>query len=146
MFFRVSKDFPDAVLVLVGDYNSYPNYYNSLVEKVRNKHLHNDVFFMGIASWEDLPKYFATCDVYATCSAWEGFLRAEAYAFGKPIVCFDTGANSETVRDGERGFLIKYPEVDKFAEKVQMLLRDEELARRFGENGYSWAKRISILM
>ena len=53
---------------------------------------------------ELLPSYFAASQLYATCSLWEGFLRAEAFAFGKPILAFDAGANSETVTTTKQVF------------------------------------------
>lgn len=139
-FALVKKRMPDAVLVLAGDYQNYLSYYNRLKEIVKSKSLDDSVLFTGIVSWDDLPSFFAACTVYATCSLWEGFLRAESFAFGKPIVSFNAGANSETVRDGKTGFLVENYDINEFADRMYKILIDKELARELGENGYHWAK------
>jgi glycosyltransferase involved in cell wall biosynthesis len=91
--------------------------------------------------WEDLPLYYSVTTVYTTCTLWEGFLRPEAFAFEKPIVCFDTGPNSETVVNGKSGFLVSCGNIQEFAERIDQLLVDESLAHRMGKAGYIWAKQ-----
>ena len=106
--FRILKQkMGDVVLLLVGDYNNYMGYYLKLLELIKNDGLQNEVIFTGVVPWEDLPSYYSACSIYATCTLWEGFLRPESFAFGKPIVCFDVGPNSETVIDEKNGLLIK---------------------------------------
>jgi glycosyltransferase involved in cell wall biosynthesis len=68
-------------------------------------------------------------------------LRSEAFAFEKPIVCFDTGPNSETVVDGQNGFLVSCGDIQQFANRIDQLLADEYLANKMGKNGYDWAKQ-----
>lgn len=140
-FGLLRKRMHDVVLILAGDYQNYLSYYNRLKDIVRAKGLEDSVIFTGIVSWDDLPSFFAACTIYATCSLWEGFLRAEAYAFGKPIVCFNAGANSETVRNGKTGFVVENSnDVAEFAERMYQLLVNDSLAKQMGENGYQWAK------
>lgn len=142
IFSRVKKDCHDATLLLVGDYFSYSTYYHLLKERIRKFDLAKDIIFAGIATWENLPKYFSGCDIYASCSSWEGFLRAEAFAFSKPIICFETGANSETVKNNQSGYLIEFPNINEFANNIVTLLDDDSLARKLGASGYEWAKRF----
>jgi 1,2-diacylglycerol 3-alpha-glucosyltransferase len=127
-------------LVLVGDYAHYPEYYSKLSRLIKTKNLENNVIFAGVVGWNDLPSYYAACDVYVTCSLWEGFLRAEAFAAGKPIVCFDVAANSETVKNQVNGFALNISDHEGFANKLVQLLSDEKLAKQFGKAGYDWAK------
>jgi glycosyltransferase involved in cell wall biosynthesis len=94
-----------------------------------------------VVPWEDLPLYYSITSVYATCTLWEGFLRSEAFAFEKPIVCFDTGPNSESVVDGHNGFLVPSGDISEFANRIELLLGDESLAHQMGINGYNWAKQ-----
>ena len=82
-------------------------YYLKLLELIKNEGIENEVIFTGVVPWEDLPSYYSACSIYATCTLWEGFLRPESFAFGKPVVCFDVGPNSETVIDEKNGLLIK---------------------------------------
>lgn len=139
VFASVKEQIPDSALVLVGDYRSYPSYHRRLKELISVKKI-QDVIFTGIITWEQLPSFFAACDVYATCSLWEGFLRAEAFAFGKPIICFNAGANYETVRNAENGYLIGNFDTSEFISRTIDLLNDTSSATKLGENGYTWAK------
>ena len=141
-FAMVRKRDSDVILLLVGDYDNYMGYYRELKQLVRNRHVEDNVIFTGVVPSDDLPSYYAASSIYATCTQWEGFLRAEYYAFAKPIVCFDTGPNAETVRNRENGFLVRDLNIIDFAEKMHTLLTDTELAKQMGENGYSWAKKV----
>ena len=127
--------------MIIGDYKNYYGYYLSLLDLIKSKNLVGKVIFTGIVSWEDLPLFYSVSSVYATCTLWEGFLRSEAFAFEKPIVCFDTGPNSETVVDGQTGFLVSSGDIQQFAKRIEQLLTDESLAHRMGKNGYNWAKQ-----
>jgi len=140
VFSLVKKRISDTALMLVGDYQNYLSYYKRLKEIIKSKGLDDSIFFAGVVPWEDLPSFFAACSVYATCSLWEGFLRAEAYAFEKPIVAFNTTSHYETVKDGKTGFLVENYSINEFADKIYRLLIDKKLARELGKNGYHWAK------
>ena len=99
--------------------------------------------------------------VFACPSVYEplGIVNLEAMACETPVVASAVGGIPEVVNDGETGLLVAYDpsqagdpsfvrafESD-FAEKVNRLTRDPELARRFGLAGrqrcideFSWAK------
>lgn len=140
IFSVVRRNIGNVALVLAGDYFHYPHYYSKLLELIKVNNLEKDVILAGVVPWEELPSYFAACNVYATCSLWEGFLRAEAFAAGKPIVCFDVAANPETVKDSENGFLIESNNNDQFASRLEQLINNEKLAAQLGDSGYRWAK------
>lgn len=137
----IAKKYDDVLLILIGDYKNYYGYYSTLLELIRSKNLEEKIIFTGVVPWEDLPLYYSITSVYATCTLWEGFLRSEAFAFEKPIVCFDTGPNSETVMDGQNGFLVSSGDISQFANRIELLLNDESLSHEMGRNGYIWAKR-----
>jgi 1,2-diacylglycerol 3-alpha-glucosyltransferase len=79
------------------------------------------VIFTGEVSEDELPLYYVDCDVYATCSLFEGFNLplVEAQACGKPVVAFDIGPHREIVKNG---FLIYEGDTDKFGEKLTQLI------------------------
>jgi len=114
-FKHVKQKFPNAKLVIVGK-----PYYKEYFEML--KQISDDlVIFAGFVPDEELPYYYAACDVYATCSLWEGFNLplAEAQAFGKPVVAFDVGAHREVVRNG---FLVKEGDIEEFAGRIIKIL------------------------
>lgn len=136
----VQTEIPNSKLVVVGGFDRNLSYYRSLVKLAQELGLEESVVFAGVVSWQDLPKYYAACDVYASCSLYEGFLRAEAYAMEKPMVAFDVTANSETIRHGENGLLVKELNPEAFASALITLLGDDKLRVKMGRNGYQWAK------
>jgi len=54
---------------------------------------------------------------------------------GLPVVAFDTGGIREWLRDGESGFVAPWMDHVALAARIGLLLRDPELARRFGAHG-----------
>jgi glycosyltransferase involved in cell wall biosynthesis len=135
------KRLSDVMLVLVGDYYNYKEYHLRLLTLIQQKKLQDKIIFTGVVPREELPCYYSACSIYATCTLWEGFLRAEYFAFEKPIVCFDTGPNAETVVDGENGYLVEPLNIKAFSDKMHQILDDEILAKKMGKQGYLWAKK-----
>ncbi|MCK4793724.1 MAG: glycosyltransferase family 4 protein [Desulfobacteraceae bacterium] len=132
--FRIlNRKFNSAKLVIVGKY-TFPlhGYYNTLQQIADDS-----VIFTGYVPDEELPYYYAACDVYATGTIWEGFNLplAEAQACGKPVVAFDIGPHPEIVKDGETGFLVPAQDVKALAEAMIRLLEDKELRLKMGKRG-----------
>ena len=116
-FYIVKKALPDAKLMIVGK-ELFDNYYENL------KEISDDsVIFTGYVSDEELPYYYAACDVYATASLWEGFNLplVEAQACGKPVVAFDIGAHQEVVKPG-MGLLAPTNDIARLAQLIQTFL------------------------
>jgi len=111
--FKLAKSFyPSAKLIIVG--KSYHDKYFHKLKKIADA----SVIFAGAVDEEELPLYYAACDVYATCSLFEGFnlTLVEAQACGKPVVAFDIGPHREIVKNG---FLVEKGNINEF---VKMLI------------------------
>ena len=115
VFNIVKKKIPNSKLLIVGK-PAFDNYLNKL-KRVANK----DVIFMGFVPDEELPYYYAACDLYVTCSQWEGFNlpAAEAQACSKKVVAFDIGSHPEIVK---KGILVKNKDIEAFANAAINLL------------------------
>lgn len=61
------------------------------------------------------------------------YVLLEAMSAGLPIVSSQAGCIPETVIDGLNGFIVDAKDVDEFADKVILMLTDEELRNRMGE-------------
>jgi D-inositol-3-phosphate glycosyltransferase len=105
------------------------------------------VWFLGAVDHEQLPLYYNAADVCVVPSYYESFglVALEAMACGTPVVASRVGGLTGTVRDGETGYLISWRCPEPFAERLELLLGNEALRRRFGEAArevverYRWA-------
>jgi D-inositol-3-phosphate glycosyltransferase len=105
------------------------------------------VCFLGVVDHEKLPLYYSAADVCVVPSFYESFglVALEAMACGTPVVASRVGGLTGTVRDGETGYLISWRCPEPFAERLELLLGNEALRRRFGEAArevverYRWA-------
>lgn len=116
---NIRKVIPDVKLMVVGKY--YSEKYKRYLKRIGN----DSIIFAHNVSDEELPYYYAACDVYATCSSVEGFDLpiAEAQASGKPVVAFDIGPHKEVISD--RGALVEKNDLGEFTRKVISLLRNQ---------------------
>jgi 1,2-diacylglycerol 3-alpha-glucosyltransferase len=117
-FDLVKEKIPNAKLVIVGEH-TYNYYSKELKEKSDSS-----VIFAGCVSDEELPQYYAMCDVYATCSLYEvhNVPVLEVQACGKTVVAFDIAPFEEGV--DENGILVENGNVEKFAEACIHKLRE----------------------
>jgi alpha-1,3/alpha-1,6-mannosyltransferase len=76
----------------------------------------------------------ARCVLFTPLHEHFGYVPVEAMAAGRPVVATDCGGPTETVRDGETGFLCA-PTAAAFAAALQRLIDDPDLADRFGAAG-----------
>jgi len=114
----VKNKIPNAKLIIVGKPTF--NNYSKKLKKIANK----DVIFTGFVPDEELPYYYAACDIYVTASQWEGFNIpiVEAQACGKKVIAFDIGSHPEVVKNG---VLVENNNIKKFAEGVIKILKSE---------------------
>jgi len=138
-FALVKSRINDVKLVIVGD--GTLKYY--LINLTKRLNLEKDVIFTGFVSDEELPKYYASCDIFASASVLEGFglIFLEAMALGKPIVAFNLASIPEVV--GNAGILIDQINHEKFANALIELLSNEGLYREKSEIAFNRAKLFS---
>lgn len=107
------------------------------------------VIAIANAPWEMMPVIYSACDIYTTCTKWEGFDLpiVEAQTFGKPSICYNIGAHPEITQNNKTGFLVNTKE--EFAQKILELSYNTQLRNEMGLNclenakKFSWQKTIS---
>ncbi|NQE54750.1 Trehalose synthase [ANME-1 cluster archaeon GoMg3.2] len=72
-----------------------------------------------------------------------GIVNLEAMASGLPIVATSVGGLPEIIKEGKNGFLVEPQNPKEIAEKVSMILRDDELRERISKNNKERAKEYS---
>jgi len=83
---------------------------------------------------DDAPAFLRGLDIYVQPSHHEGLCitAVEAMACGLPVVGTAVGGLTETVVDGETGWLVEPGDVDAFTDRIRELHRDPERRRRMG--------------
>lgn len=138
-FRRVKEDMPEARLIAVGPGTRLRRHYEKQVARQGLK----DVVFVGFASYEDLPRYYQTADVFcapATGSESFGIVLLEAMALGKPIVASDIEGYASVVSDGVDGVLVPPRDSHSLALSLIELLNDETRRHRMGAEGMAKAR------
>jgi phosphatidylinositol alpha-mannosyltransferase len=106
-----------------------------------------DVVFAGYVSYEDLPRYYKSADIFcAPATGWESFgmVLLEAMATGKPIVASDIPGYAGLVTHGVEGLLVKPRDERALMSALLNLLNDKSMREKMGEKGklkasdYSW--------
>lgn len=104
------------------------------------------VRFVGPVDHEALPAYYHAADIVVMPSFYESFglVAVEAMASGIPVVASRVGGLASTVADGRTGYLVPWRCPEPFAEKIDLLLLNEQLRSSLGAAGvervqqYSW--------
>jgi phosphatidylinositol alpha-mannosyltransferase len=142
---RVKKEFPDSRLIIVGPGTRLRRQYE---KKVRRSGL-ADVVFIGHTSYDELPRYYKTADIFCTPATGQesfGIVLLEAMAVGKPIIATNIEGYASVLTNGKEGLLVP-PKNDKgLAQALLALMSDESLRWQMGANGmrtaqgYNWEK------
>ncbi len=97
---------------------------------------------------EQYVELYSNAQVFACPSIYEpfGIINLEAMACKTPVVASKVGGILETIVDGETGILVPPADPRALAAAINTLLRNPDLAARFGENGrkrveqhFSWS-------
>jgi len=130
------------VLIVGGDKRSQRQV-SHLQELASGLGIGERVCFLGAVDHEKLPLYYNAADVCVVPSYYESFglVALEAMACGTPVVASRVGGLTGTVKDGETGYLISWRCPEPFAERLELLLGNETLRRRFGESAREVVER-----
>jgi phosphatidyl-myo-inositol dimannoside synthase len=113
-----------------------------LADLARSLNVHDHVRFIGRVDENELPHWYAACDVFVMPSRSEppdvegfGLVFLEASACGRPVVGARSGGVVDAISHGETGFLVALEDLEELTETLLRLLRDPELARGLGQAG-----------
>lgn len=143
-FAEITKKHPDTVLLLVGGGEMK----DELSEQVAQLQLKDRVGMPGRIPHERIAGVYALIDilVYPRYSMRLTELVTplkplEAMAMEKALVASDVGGHKELIKDYHTGILFQSGSVDDLAEKINIILNDNELEARLRENGRKWVRK-----
>jgi glycosyltransferase involved in cell wall biosynthesis len=144
---RVAAEMPDARFIVAGENVHGKSADDTYKARILGAHandplLRERLIYLGFR--DDAERVMAAADVVVCSSQFEsyGMVNVEAMASGKPLVSTRRGGPSETVADGETGFLVDAGDDAALAARVIDLLRDADLRRRMGEAGRARVERL----
>ena len=132
-FEKVKRVIKDARLIIIG-----PSRDSLKIEQP-------GVQVLGLIQDKNKIKEFYKCaSIFVMPSFCEpfGLVFLEAMAYKLPCIGTTVDAMPEIIEDGKTGFLITSEDVNALAEKIIVLLEDDDLLQRMGEAGY---KRLNHL-
>jgi phosphatidylinositol alpha-mannosyltransferase len=138
-FARVKEEVPNSRLIAVGPGTRLRRKYEKKVAKSGVK----DVVFVGYASYDELPRYYQTADIFcapATGSESFGIVLLEAMAMAKPIVASDIEGYAGVISDGVDGALVPPRDSQGLAQALISLLNDGPRRHRMGAQGQAKAQ------
>ncbi len=130
----------DAEILILGDGPDRRN-----LERVVKKENLKNVRFIGHLGDDTtiLVKMYTRADVFVAPSVWDeplGLVILEAMATETPVVVTRKGGIPLAVKDGKNGYFVKPRNAKDIAEKVNLLLSNDEIRRKMGVN----ARKIAV--
>lgn len=106
-------------------------------DKIDENGLQNYVILLGPKYGDEKFRLFRDADIFVLPTYFEAFPGTilEAMQFELPVIATREGAIPEIVTDHVTGFVIEKRDVKKLSERMNILLHDPALRKKFGENG-----------
>jgi glycosyltransferase involved in cell wall biosynthesis len=91
---------------------------------------------LGMCSDADKYAALSVSDLFVSASQHEGFglVFLEALAFGLPVICYDRGGQTDFLKTGETGAVVKLNNQRGLVEAIDELLSDREARTRISRN------------
>ncbi len=115
----------------------------SLEKRVKDYGLKNVRFIGHLGTSNELNKFYKKADIFVAPSVWDeplGLVILEAMACKTPVVVTRKGGIPLAVKEGVNGYFVRPRNATEIAEKVNLLLNNEEKRQKMGEN----ARRIAV--
>lgn len=134
---KIIKKFPNTRFLMIGAGPMRKN----VAEKIHDKKIENWFIFIDKIHHTDIPEFLAVADVTLaiytdpTYQYYNSTTKIQEYmALGKPVIAY--GIKEGFIKNGVNGFLINPNDSvpEKIVEYAIMLLEDETLRRKMGQN------------
>lgn len=136
----LASRFPDWNLVIIGDGEERP----LLEQRIRSYGLERQVTLTRPT--QEIDKAYMEASILASSSRYEGLpmVLLEAQAFGLPIVAFQCKCGpKDIVSDGMNGYLVPEGDTAGMAQRLEILMKDEDLRKRMGLKAKESALRFN---
>ena len=132
----------DFFVEIIGDGRQRPD----LTRKSESLRIMNKVTFVGWLDKIRLLAHYQSADIFISPSLDEGMPNVimEAMACGLPIIASDIPAHKEFITQDIHGVLVPLNDSGALARAFKMLIEDERLRRRMGQENLDYIAQYSI--
>lgn len=143
----IIKKFNNAKLIIVGD----GSLKKDLVNLTKELDLNKNIIFTGQIPKSELPKFYATADVFIGPSLREGLglTFIESIVCDCPVIGTKVGGIPDIIEDNKTGLLVQPKNPNEIANAVIKILKNTQLKQNFIKNAknkikkyYSWETTI----
>lgn len=134
---KISLEFENVVLLIVGNKNEFSE---KMLVMAGTLGIKDKVVFTGWIPNHEMNYVYNASDIVLVLSQYlDPFptVNLEAMASKKPLIGTIFGGTREVVLDEVTGYIVDPRDIKKIADKISILLLDEEKAKDFGLRGYS---------
>lgn len=137
----IKRKYKNIRLVVVGD-----GYSKEDCQKLVKERNIQDVVFEGYVKDEDIPKYYATCDIFCYPSVQSeafGITLLEAMATGKPAIVTDIKGCRDVFKESKAILFVKPKSAQALSRGISKLIENEKLRNRMAISGLKEVKKYS---
>lgn len=109
----------------------------ALEKLVQELTLEKNVSFLGSVAYDEIPFYLRRADIFVRLSRSEGMGNSfiEAMSVGVPVIGTPVGGIPDIITDSKTGLFCRVDDPADAAEKIIMLLKDDDLTAQLRANG-----------
>ncbi|MEM3362609.1 MAG: glycosyltransferase family 4 protein [Candidatus Micrarchaeia archaeon] len=142
-FSKMIAQHPEIRLKIAGEGREIDN----LIKLADDLRVKGNIDFLGFIRGEEKIRLLSKALFLVLPSQREGFpvVILEAFASGLPVIASRVGGISDIIRDGVNGFLVPSGDIEEFAKKMSLLIKNDILRKRFAlkalatVNSYDWS-------
>lgn len=141
-FKKISRKFPDTVLVIIGPKTKYKIVLDNLVKKLG---LSGKIIFTGPLDDSMVKSAINCCEMVVIPSLYEpfGLIALEALSCKKLIIASNTGGLSEIFVHRVNGLLVKPGDSVDLERKIELLLSDKKMRNTLIQNSGDTLKKFN---
>lgn len=106
------------------------------MKMVKELNLENKIHFVGFVPYKKMEEYYKEATMGVVPSVWAepiATIGLEFMRHGMPVVGFDSGGIRDWLKNEVNGFLVPHLDIVTLAEKIEYLLLNKDVAKKFGQ-------------
>lgn len=136
----ILQKYSNVIFLIAGDGTQQP----MVIDIIQQINRPDKINYLGYIY--DMSNFYKELDCLIVPSYWEsmGMVVIEAQMAGVPVIASDIDAFKELITDGHNGILFESKNVQDLVNKIELLLKNNELQKRIIYNAYNSSQNFSI--